>query len=153
MAGNPAHTRRTDKPAQRSASVRALRDVMAPGEQELLLVHPVLQQETPCLVGESPGRRSRLRGQGHDGDRQHRGRHRVPGRGRGQHRVRVRSIHLLGGPVGIGPRRPQLLQAQQHPADIAAAKSAGYGGGPEYVHCACVRAWRALRRSPGRRPL
>ena len=49
-----------------------------------------------------PVRRSRLRGQGHDRDRQHRGRHRVPGRRRSQHRVRVRSIHLLGGPVGIG---------------------------------------------------
>jgi len=29
--------------------------------------------------------------------------------------VRVRSAHLLGRPVGIGPRRPQLLQARQHP--------------------------------------
>jgi hypothetical protein len=32
------------------AFVRAV--ALAPGEQELLLVHSILQQETPCLVGE-----------------------------------------------------------------------------------------------------
>ena len=59
------------------------------------------------------GRRARLQRQGHHLDRQHGGRHRHPGRCRGEPCIGVRVADLLGGPVGIRPQRPQLLQARQ----------------------------------------